>query len=81
LQEFKAQQTDVINIKFSDGDYYCKQWATDYALSNMYVYMIALVIAFMNLALKVILRYITYFEKPRTTSIRSLSIMLKTFIV
>ena len=71
----------MVDIKFSDGNNYCEGWAYDYAVSNMFVYVIAFIIVAMNILVKGILRYITYFEKPKTVGIRSFSVMIKIFLV
>lgn len=47
----------------------------------MFVYVIAFIIVAMNIIVKGILRFITYFEKPKTVGIRSFSVMIKIFVV
>eukprot|EP00347_Sterkiella_histriomuscorum_P015813 403355588 len=81
LSQYKTSGTDVVDIKFADGKYYCKDWAFDYAISNMFVYVIAFIIVACNIIVKGILKYITYFEKPKTVGIRSFSVMIKIFLV
>ena len=47
----------------------------------MFVYVIAFIIVACNIIVKFILRFITFFEKPKTVGMRSFSIMIKIFCI
>ncbi|CDW82979.1 UNKNOWN [Stylonychia lemnae] len=80
-QVIYQEQQALIQTSTSFNYLHCYCLQQFKSVGNMFVYVIAFIIVACNILVKGILRYITYFEKPKTVGIRSFSVMIKIFLI
>jgi hypothetical protein len=81
LSQFININFEVMNIKFDDGQTYCKSWLEKYSLSNAFVYLVAAGIALINVIVKSILRCMSKFESAHTKTSELFSTTIKVFCI
>jgi len=81
LSEFLKSGLSVRNIEFSDGETYCDEWLTNYTLANLWVLFTAMIIVFINVLAKALLRFISRFERAKDRTYELVSSTFKMFIL
>ena len=67
--QYLANPTSVFSIVFSDGKKYCQTWLSKYYLTNVLVIGVPILVAIVNAVAKLILTYISNFEKQQSISV------------
>ena len=81
LQEFKTKTFGVTDITFENGENACKDWFTNYTLSNSLIYGISAFISGLVGGLRVFLREISIYEGKHTINERLASASTKMWSV
>ena len=69
------------DYKFSDGEKYCQEWVSMYLLTNSLVYGVPLMIGLVNYGAKLILRFMTHYEKRHSITLQKYSAAVNMMLI